>query len=91
MKPNPLSTLNHFTVPVSSTDVPEDGPRDVASRKLDRFGVVGVEGARIDAQHLGDVRPFMAVADVSIGLTFDGPTTVVIGEYLPSQNRFLPD
>jgi hypothetical protein len=34
MKPNPFSALNHFTVPVSSTDVPEDGPLDVADLKF---------------------------------------------------------
>ena len=42
MKPKPLSTLNHFTVPVSSTDVPEDAPLDVVARTPDRGGVVGV-------------------------------------------------
>jgi hypothetical protein len=30
MKPKPLSALNHFTVPVSSTGISEDGPPDVA-------------------------------------------------------------
>jgi hypothetical protein len=34
--------LNHFTVPVSSTDVPEARSLDVVARKLKRGGVVGV-------------------------------------------------
>jgi hypothetical protein len=58
MKPKPLSTLNHFTVPDPSTYVPEDGPPDVASRKIDRRGVAGAAVVVIDAQHLGEVRPF---------------------------------
>src|SRR6266436_4513741 len=41
MKPKPFSTLNHFTVPVSSTKMPEDDPFDVAGRGLDRRGGAG--------------------------------------------------
>jgi hypothetical protein len=41
MKPKPFSVLNHFTVPVSSTAVSEDGPLDVPAPKLARDGVVG--------------------------------------------------
>ena len=41
MKPKPLSTLNHFTVPVSSTDVSEDGPPDVGDRTLALRDVTG--------------------------------------------------
>jgi hypothetical protein len=33
MKPKPFSALNHFTVPASSTTMPEDGPFDVVDRK----------------------------------------------------------
>jgi hypothetical protein len=38
MKLRPFATLNHFTVPVSSTTVSEDGPSDISARKLDRRG-----------------------------------------------------
>ena len=40
-KPETLSALNHFTVPVSSTARSEDGPPDVAGRGLDPRGAVG--------------------------------------------------
>jgi hypothetical protein len=41
MKPKPFSTLNHFTMPVSSTAAPEYDPFDVAGRGLDRRGGAG--------------------------------------------------
>jgi hypothetical protein len=34
MKPKPFSALNHFTVPVSSTAMPEDDPFDVVALKI---------------------------------------------------------
>jgi hypothetical protein len=34
MKPKPFSALNHFTVPVFSTAMPEDDPFDVVALKI---------------------------------------------------------
>ena len=60
MKPKPFATLNHFTVPVSSTAVSEDGPSDVPET-----GSPWCWGgsAAIDAQHFGDVWPLVTWAD----------------------------
>ena len=57
MKPKPLSILNHFTVPVTWTDVPEDRPPDVADRKPDLSGVAGAAVLESTPKNMGDVRP----------------------------------
>jgi len=42
MNPKPFSALNHFTVPFSSTAIPEDDPFDVVAPKFDRRGGAGI-------------------------------------------------
>src|SRR6266478_500066 len=76
MKPKPFSALNHFTVPVSSTAMPEDDPFECRRPEIRSPWCRRLSGAAVDADDLGDVWSLVSWTDAD----FEGFTRLYEGD-----------